>query len=110
MFNYKQYCNKVATFAHEGAIYCYTSDNSLFREEHDDLHETADQCELIYFLFKFYQDETGRVMMENLAQNDGKILKMPEFIITSVLPKMVEEFVIRMRKYILKEHGKKLAI
>jgi hypothetical protein len=65
-FNHKQFCNKIATFAHEGAIYCYTSNNSLYEQEAENLHETADKCDAIYFLLKFSKDETGRVMMESL--------------------------------------------
>jgi hypothetical protein len=42
-FNNKQFCNKVASFMHEGAIYCYVSDNGLYREENEEeLHEKAD--------------------------------------------------------------------
>lgn len=68
IFTPKDFGDKQVIFAHDDKIYAYSTTNGKGLEEQPPTTTPKpDRCETIITVFKFYKDEEGRLMLEDLV-------------------------------------------
>lgn len=105
IFNPKDYGDKQCIFAHNGCIYAFSTTNGKGLEEQaPQVTPPPDRCDTIVTCFKFYTDDEGRVMLEDMVQCDSRT-NIPDLIMKTVAPSTIATWFKNWKKYVLKEHN-----